>query len=444
LGLSPTGLGSLADSTAAAGRRAVDVAGTIRPIFEDRRAEARVITEFRLAARLINADLGIRFLSILFGDFDTHANQATMHRSRMMELNAGLETFFATLAPQFSTRTLVVGTSEFGRRVKFNGSGTDHGRANSLFAMGHQVNGGIHGRMPSLTRLDRGGNLEPSLDVRQLYSNVVTTWLRADANQVIGRQYGDLGILNPPGRPVTGKTAPTTSATATIRQRRAQVSRLHLALFQTEPAEAALEGWSAALVSGARSLGSLANELTRSHRFTTTYGALSNREFVDLVYRNVLDRKADASGLGHWVGVLDSGTPRGTVVLNFSESSEFRNKTAAWVWRIELVGPIGRLYRAYFLRRPDERGLTYWINSGLALPTISHTFATSTEFLNRYGVLGNEEFVQLIYHNVLGRAAENKGFRYWLDQLNRGTPRGDIMLGFSNSTEFIRKVRLLD
>jgi len=130
-------------------------------------------------------------------------------------------------------------------------------------------------------------------------------------------------------------------------------------------------------------------------------------------------------------------------MVSFSESAEFKQRSNRQVWRFELVGPVGRLYRAYFLRRPDDRGLRHWINTGMPLGAVSDTLAHSIEFLNRYGTLTNEEFVQLVYRNVLGRRAEDDGYRYWLDQLRRRKPRGNIMLGFSNSIEFIRKVESL-
>ena len=443
MGMSPTGLGDLADAVTAAGRRAVDLAGTVRPLVEDRNSEAKVITKLRLAARLINANLGIRVISIVFGGFDTHANQRGDHGELMQELDAGLKAFFDTLKPEFLTRSLVVGTSEFGRRVEFNGSGTDHGQANSLFAIGQQVNGGFHGEMPSLTRLTQYGNLQPTVQFSQFYANLVSTWLGADANQILGRDYGNIGFLNPPGKPVSGKSAPIVVSTATPAHKRAQIARLYLAYFNSDPNDAGMERWSAMLLSGSRSLESISESMARSQQFTNKYGSLSNSGFVKLIYRNVLDRSADAAGLKHWAGVLDGGTSRGVVMTNFSESDEFKQKVSDRVWRIELVGPIGRLYRAYFLRRPDDQGLTHWINSGLGLPRISDTFAASTEFLNRYGTLNNSEFVQLIYRNVLRRNSEDEGFNYWVDLANRGTPRGDIMLGFSNSVEFIRKVKAI-
>ncbi len=443
MGTTSTGLGPLADRLTRAGSRAVDLAGTVRPLVEEQNDGDKVATRFRLAARLINADLGIRVISIMFGDFDTHADQVAMHNDRMGELDAGLQAFQHTLADAFRTRTLVVGTSEFGRRVAGNGTGTDHGAANSLFALGHQVKGGLYGQMPSLTDLDDDNNLKTTVPFSQFYGNVLTRWLAADASEVLGHNGADLGFLNRPGVAVPGKKTPVVVSGPTRVSQRAQVARLYLACFGALPDEAGLAHWSELLISGARSLISISQALVDSPQFRQRHGSLSDRQFVELAYRQVLDRPADSSGLSHWLGVLGNGASRGSVMVSFSESGEFVEATAERVWRLELVGPIGRLYRAYFLRRPDDRGLTHWINSGLALPTVSDTFARSTEFLNRYGTLTNTEFVSLVYRNVLGRSAEPEGFRFWVAQADSGTARGDIMIGFSESPEFVRKVKAL-
>ncbi len=58
--------------------------------------------------------------------------------------------------------------------------------------------------------------------------------------------------------------------------------------------------------------------------FRTLYGNLNDTQFVDLVYRNVLNRAPDASGRSYWVGELRR-LSRGRVMTLFSESPE--NKT---------------------------------------------------------------------------------------------------------------------
>lgn len=102
-----------------------------------------------------------------------------------------------------------------------------------------------------------------------------------------------------------------------------------------------------------------------------------------------------------------------------------------------------RLYRAYFLRAPDSAGLAYWAEqyaSGRrSLASISEFFARSDEFRARYGSLSDAEFVRLVYLNVLGRLPDSQGQSHWTGVLRRGSSRGLIMLGFSESAEFQRK-----
>lgn len=436
-----TGLGPYADRMMSGLRDTLDLSDQLRPLLEGERDEAHVISKLRFAARLINANLGIRFISIIFGDFDSHANQTTMHNTRMEEINTGLQDFFTILHGDYADRTLVVGTSEFGRRVNSNGSGTDHGTSNSWFAIGPGVNGGFHGQAPSLTSLDRHRNQIPTVDYRNVYSNIVTTWLGADSAEVMGRNYDDLGFLTSPG---SGAAPPRTTPInlANPRGRRAEVARLYLAYFLRQPEESGYEYWVEARNSGL-SLKQISAEFVTSGEFRDRYGALSNRQFVELVYGNVLGRSADAGGLDHWTAVLDGGVSRGEVMIGFSESAEFRSRTSGDLATIEKNGPVGRLYMAYFGRRPDESGLDYWINSGLPTAAISNQFAASAEFSSRYGALSDGDFVRLVYQNVLGREPDPGGLSHWTSALNSGSKRGSVMQQFSDSPEFVLRIKSL-
>ncbi len=102
-----------------------------------------------------------------------------------------------------------------------------------------------------------------------------------------------------------------------------------------------------------------------------------------------------------------------------------------------------RLYKAYFLRNPDQSGHSYWAgqySSGRqSLAAISQFFSQSAEFKSRYGSLTNGQFTALIYKNVLNRAPDDAGESYWVQRLNQGVSRGSMMIGFSESPEFQRK-----
>jgi len=157
----------------------------------------------------------------------------------------------------------------------------------------------------------------------------------------------------------------------------------------------------------------------------------STAEFVRQQYRDFLNREADSGGLNYWVNIIDSGTmTKAQVIESFFWSQEFGVK----------IAPIVRLYFAYFLRIPDYVGLQYWIgqyDSGMSLAAISDFFASSSEFIARYGSLANEVFVTLVYQNVLGRAPDTEGNTFWVGELNSGRrSRGQVMLEFSESAEY--------
>ncbi|MGH9577436.1 MAG: DUF4214 domain-containing protein, partial [Terriglobales bacterium] len=156
----------------------------------------------------------------------------------------------------------------------------------------------------------------------------------------------------------------------------------------------------------------------------------NNRLFAMQQYRDFLGREGDAGGITAWVNYLNSGGTRAAVTEGFFGSPEFQGTGS----------PVVRLYFAYFLRIPDYGGLTFWINyfrAGNTLAAISNAFAGSAEFLNRYGALTNAQFVDLVYQNVLGRAADAGGKAFWLGQLNGGMARGQMMIGFSESAEYL-------
>jgi uncharacterized protein (DUF1501 family) len=93
---------------------------------------------------------------------------------------------------------LVLSFSEFGRRVKENGSrGTDHGVAGPMFLFGSQVQGGLYGEHPSLTELVNG-DLDMAVDFRRVYATVLDGWLAASSQQVLGETFEPLDLLKAP------------------------------------------------------------------------------------------------------------------------------------------------------------------------------------------------------------------------------------------------------
>lgn len=434
-----TGLGSLGDALAEAGRTSLAVSSRLAPAYAATLPDEEFTPDMVLAARLINANLGLRVINVSYGDFDGHAGHPAMHRDRMREFNRGLEAFHANLAGGFADRTLVLTVSEFGRRPQANNSsGTDHGSASSLMAIGPSVVGGFHGSFPSLTQLDNRRNQIPSVDFRSVYANVLDTWLGADSNQVLGGNYTGLSVLGAPGSS-SGGSAPAPVPVANVRP---QVMRLYLAYFLRLPDQAGLEHWLGTARAGTP-LAAISQAFSESNEFTDRYGQVSDGGFVDQVYRNVLGREADSGGRAYWADRLANGTTRGELMVGFSESPEFVTGSAADLYDFDANGPIARLYRAYFLRAPDSGGLEYWSSQNIPLEAVSEAFAASDEFSRLYGTLSNQAFVEQVYENVMGRGADEGGRTFWTGQLYSGMRRGSVMLNFSESDEYVARVRTL-
>ncbi len=162
----------------------------------------------------------------------------------------------------------------------------------------------------------------------------------------------------------------------------------------------------------------------------SSWSAMVNRFYVDL-----LGRPPTTTERSTRVAQLTAGTltPGGLVAALRLSTDNVTN-----------VDPATRLYRAYFLRIPDKGGLTYWIRqrrvNGKKLNAISDSFASSSEFKNKYGKLTNRKFVELVYKNVLGRTGETSGVNYWTSRLDRKVnTRGQVMTGFSESNEYKTK-----
>ncbi|MFC4455381.1 DUF1501 domain-containing protein [Deinococcus sonorensis] len=147
--------------------------------------------QLRDAARLIAAGVGQRVLYVSLGGFDTHAGQRAEQDELLGTLAAGLAAFQQDLDRQgLAERVVVMGFSEFGRRVAENGSaGTDHGQGSVMFALGHAVKGGVHGDSPDLEALS-DGDIQYRQDFRGIYATALTGWLNLDAREVLGGTFG--------------------------------------------------------------------------------------------------------------------------------------------------------------------------------------------------------------------------------------------------------------
>lgn len=137
----------------------------------------------------------------------------------------------------------------------------------------------------------------------------------------------------------------------------ANIARLYSAGLNRVPDAAGLFGWEdlyrnnvsaaakaqGAYVSLAETSGgfngtlSIADGIINSPEFNSKYGSLTNADFVTQLYRNVLGRAPEATGLRDWLGWMSTGDAAGTVynrgmvLVGIAESSENIAKASSWM-----------------------------------------------------------------------------------------------------------------
>lgn len=102
------------------------------------------------------------------------------------------------------------------------------------------------------------------------------------------------------------------------------VIRLYAANFLRQPDLGGISFWVNKVATGL-SLVAVADAFAASPEFLSMYGQLSSEAFVDLVYRNVLNRQPDEGGRAYWAGRLKfGGLGRGAMMIGFSDSEEYK------------------------------------------------------------------------------------------------------------------------
>jgi uncharacterized protein (DUF1501 family) len=133
--------------------------------------------QMKTVTELISSGIPLAVIKVAQGGYDTHAGQGNRHQQLLSQLDGGLAAFRSAMIEIGAwDRVIVMTYSEFGRRVKENGSfGTDHGTAAPHFFMGAKVKGGLFGDQPSLEKLERG-DLQYTMDYRCLYETLTQKW----------------------------------------------------------------------------------------------------------------------------------------------------------------------------------------------------------------------------------------------------------------------------
>jgi uncharacterized protein (DUF1501 family) len=149
--------------------------------------DSNLTQQLNVVAKLIAAGAPTKVWSVSLGGFDTHANEANAQAALLGTVSSSITKFLSQMKASGRSKDITVMVySEFGRRVKANGSdGTDHGTSGPMFLIGDRVQGGMYGDQPSLTKLV-DGDLAVTTDFRDVYASVIEGVLQTPAEKVLG------------------------------------------------------------------------------------------------------------------------------------------------------------------------------------------------------------------------------------------------------------------
>ena len=155
-------------------------------------ADNAVAKSLRDVARIHLADLGTRIFYVSHGGYDTHASEMPNHPKLVADLSGAISDFLADLDEHDAGDSVtVLAFTEFGRRMRDNGSGTDHGSGGGAFMFGNSINGGLYSEYPSLRQADweHGEDLKHTIDFRGIYGTVLEQWLDVEARPIVKGDY---------------------------------------------------------------------------------------------------------------------------------------------------------------------------------------------------------------------------------------------------------------
>jgi hypothetical protein len=157
------------------------------------------------------------------------------------------------------------------------------------------------------------------------------------------------------------------------------IAKAYLGILTRDPAHSDFRVWLEALLQG-MSREQIVQAFLDSSEFKSRFGSnLTNSQFVERMYANVLLRKPETAGFNFWLGQLNNRRmTRAQVTLGFLDSIEFQNLSVSQN-RLDIL----LLYFDMLRRDPDAEGFNNWfnaLNSGVPLTSAINAFLLSSEY----------------------------------------------------------------
>jgi hypothetical protein len=147
--------------------------------------------------------------------------------------------------------------------------------------------------------------------------------------------------------------------------------------------------------------------------------------FAASLYRDLLGRTPDRTGLVYWSDLVEGGVPRGELARALTHSDEY------------FAAIVKPAYRKFLGREAEPDGLAYWVGrmrDGLTGEQLAAAFLASPEY---YAFNGGTEraWVQAMYRDLLDRQPDQPGEDDWVNRLRQGAQREEVAHGFAAGDE---------
>jgi Domain of unknown function (DUF4214)/Subtilase family len=207
------------------------------------------------------------------------------------------------------------------------------------------------------------------------------------------------------------------------------VRQQYLDFLDREPDSGGLAAWVNAL-DGGLPKSSLIEAFMNSAEFRF------KGKFIAQVYLGILGRDADYGGFRFWLDLLLAGMSREQIVQGFLSSGEFQANFGSSLTNGQFVE---RMYNNVLLRASDTGGFNFWVGqltSGqMTRAQVALSFLDSDEFQN-LSASQNRVNASLLYFDMLQRGPDAGGFSAWVGALNSGVPLTSVIDVFLNSPEY--------
>ena len=233
-----------------------------------------------------------------------------------------------------------------------------------------------------------------------------------------------------------------------IANTKAFVERMYTVALGREAITSEVEYWSDRLLSHELDGATLANSFIMSEEFLSK--CYQNQDYLKVLYGAFLNREPDVGGLEYWLQKMDARTSRKAVLAGFVDSAEFTELCSGYgiskgtlTVDVEIVPEgiysfVERSYVQALNREGEPGGVAYWVTKiveKISTPEeAAKAFFLSQEYLSKN--TSNEEYIQSLYKTFMDREAEPAGLEYWLNMLQNGATRENVLEGFAYSNEF--------